>query len=227
MLKGNVIINNQNWLKQLQQQRAIAVVRSNQRDVAQQMALAVAAGEMQLIEITWNTDQAAELINQLRSELPNCTIGTGTVVNLQQLQEAQMAGAQFVFTPHVDRTLIQASVEMGLPIIPGALSPTEIVTAWNFGASCVKVFPIQAVGGTSYIKALQAPLGNIPLIPTGGVTLDNAQAFIAAGAIAVGLAGDLFPKQVVAAGNWQAITEGAKMLMQRLRTLTNEGSSCS
>ena len=209
-----VVIDRQTWLKWLQQQRTIAVIRSDRKEVARQMALAMAAGGMQLIEITWNTDRAAELIAQLRWELPDSIIGKGTVVNLQQLQEAQAAGAQFVFTPHVDATLIQASVEMDLPIVPGALSPTEILTAWNAGASCVKVFPIQAVGGASYIKALQGPLGNIPLIPTGGVTVENTQEFIAAGAIAVGLAGDLFPKQLVAAGNWEAIAQRATMLMQ-------------
>ncbi|HEY9812595.1 MAG TPA: keto-deoxy-phosphogluconate aldolase, partial [Candidatus Sericytochromatia bacterium] len=117
-------------------------------------------------------------------------------------------------TPHVNLTMIKMAVDAGVPIIPGALTPTEIVQAWNAGASCVKVFPVQAVGGASYIKSLQAPLGKIPLIPTGGVTLDNAKAFLDAGAIAVGVAGDLFPQELVAAQGWDAIARRAQTLIQ-------------
>jgi 2-dehydro-3-deoxyphosphogluconate aldolase/(4S)-4-hydroxy-2-oxoglutarate aldolase len=210
------MMSNQSWLTLLQQHRSIAVIRASQLSLGRQMAQAVAAGGMPLIEITWNTDRAPELISQLRLELPHCTIGTGTLLNLEQLLQAIDAGAEFLFTPHVDPALIAAAVDAGVPIVPGALSPTEIVTAWNAGASCVKVFPIEAVGGASYIKSLQGPLGQIPLIPTGGVTLENAKTFIAAGAIAVGLSGDLFPKPLIAAGDWEAIAQRAKTLQQQL-----------
>jgi 2-dehydro-3-deoxyphosphogluconate aldolase/(4S)-4-hydroxy-2-oxoglutarate aldolase len=132
------------------------------------------------------------------------------------LREAIDAGAQFLFTPHVDITLIRAAEEADIPIVPGALSPTEMIAAINAGASCVKVFPIQAVGGVNYIKALQGPLGHIPLIPTGGVNLGNAKEFIKAGAIAVGLSGDLFPKALVEAGNWEGITQLAKSLGEQI-----------
>ena len=209
-------MSNESWLTLLRQHRSIAVIRASQLSLGRQMAQAVAAGGMPLIEITWNTDRAPELISQLRLELPHCTIGTGTLLNLEQLQQAIDAGAQFLFTPHVDPALIAAAVDAAVPIVPGALSPTEIVTAWNAGASCVKVFPIEAVGGASYIKSLQGPLGQIPLIPTGGVTLENAKSFIAAGAIAVGLSGDLFPKALIGAGDWEAIAQRAKTLQQQL-----------
>jgi 2-dehydro-3-deoxyphosphogluconate aldolase/(4S)-4-hydroxy-2-oxoglutarate aldolase len=210
------MMSNESWLTLLRQHRSIAVIRASQLSLGRQMAQAVAAGGMPLIEITWNTDRAPELISQLRLELPHCTIGTGTLLNLEQLQQAIDAGAQFLFTPHVDPALIAAAVDAAVPIVPGALSPTEIVTAWNAGASCVKVFPIEAVGGASYIKSLQGPLGQIPLIPTGGVTLENAKSFIAAGAIAVGLSGDLFPKALIGAGDWEAIAQRAKTLQQQL-----------
>lgn len=211
-------MSNQSWLTLLQQTPAIAVIRTAKIEQGRQMALAVAAGGIQLIEITWNSDRPTELIQQLRVELPNCTIGTGTLLTLDQLKEAIAAGAQFLFTPHVDPVMIQTAVAHSIPIIPGALSPTEIVTAWQAGASCVKVFPVSSVGGASYIKSLQGPLGNIPLIPTGGVTLENAKEFIAAGAIAVGLSGQLFPQQLVAQGNWSEIAQLAKNLMQQLAT---------
>ncbi|MBW4623693.1 MAG: bifunctional 4-hydroxy-2-oxoglutarate aldolase/2-dehydro-3-deoxy-phosphogluconate aldolase [Cyanosarcina radialis HA8281-LM2] len=211
------------WLSLLQQNRAIAVIRSDKIEIARQMALAVAAGGMRLIEITWNSDRAAELITQLRSELPDCKIGTGTILNLEQLEEAIAAGAQFIFTPHTDLSLIAAALKANIPIVPGALSPTEIVTAWQAGASCVKVFPIQSVGDANYIKNLQGPLGNIPLIPTGGVTVENAREFIQAGAIAVGLAGDLFPAQLLARGDWEAIAQRAKKLMKTAFNKLSDG----
>jgi 2-dehydro-3-deoxyphosphogluconate aldolase / (4S)-4-hydroxy-2-oxoglutarate aldolase len=207
---------NQNWLSQLRKHRAIAVIRADKLELGEQMAMAVASGGMELIEITWNSDRAATLISLLREKLPDCMIGTGTLFNVPQLQDAIAAGAQFLFSPHVDPAMIQAAVAKDIPIIPGALTPTEIVTAWHQGASCVKVFPVQAVGGASYIKSLQGPLGHIPMIPTGGVTLTNAQEFLQAGAVAVGLSGELFPKKLIIAGNWQAIAQNAQELRQQL-----------
>lgn len=211
-------MSEQPWLTLLRQHRSIAVIRSPQLSLGRQMARAVALGGLSLIEITWNSNRAPELIGQLRSELPSCIIGTGTILNLEQLKQAIDAGAQFLFSPHVDPTLIAAAVEAGVPIVPGALTPTEIVMAWDAGASCVKVFPIQAVGGASYLKALQGPLGHIPLIPTGGVTVENAKEFITAGAIAVGLSGDLFPKALIATEDWEAIAQRARTLKQQLAT---------
>ena len=202
------------WLSRVEQNRAIAVIRANQPEIAYQMALSVAAGGMQLIEITWNTKKSVEVIRQLRSEFPELLIGTGTLLNMAQLQNAIACGAQFLFTPHVDIAMIETAVNAKVPIIPGALTPTEIVTAWNAGASCVKVFPVQSLGGVNYIQSLQAPLGKIPLIPTGGVRLDNAKAFLDAGAIAVGVASDLFPHQLVVNQDWDAIALRARTLIE-------------
>jgi 2-dehydro-3-deoxyphosphogluconate aldolase / (4S)-4-hydroxy-2-oxoglutarate aldolase len=200
------------WLKLLQQYRAIAIIRSSQQELAYEMAKAVATGEMRLIEITWNSDRAAELIRQLRAELPDCTIGTGTILTVDQLKDAIACGVQFCFTPHVDPQLIQVASEFNLPLVAGALTPTEIVTAWQAGASSVKVFPVDALGGVSYLKSLQGPLSNIPLIPTGGITLENANQFIKAGAIAVGLSGQLFSKTLIETRDWNAIANRARLL---------------
>ncbi len=218
-------MSNQLWLTLLRQHRSIAVIRASRQSLGRQMAQAVAAGGMRLIEITWNSDRAPELISQLRQELPHCTIGTGTLLNQEQLQQAIDAGAQFLFTPHADTALIKIAVAAGVPVVPGALSPTEIVTAWNAGASCVKVFPIQAVGGAHYIKSLQGPLGQIPVIPTGGVTLENAKDFIKAGAIAVGLSSELFPKSLIATEDWEAIAQRAKTLKEQLATESTSGAT--
>jgi 2-dehydro-3-deoxyphosphogluconate aldolase / (4S)-4-hydroxy-2-oxoglutarate aldolase len=205
-----------NWLSILHRNRAFAVIRAPQLEMGRQMALAVAASGMRLIEITWNSDSSGDLITKLRYELPDCIIGTGTVLNLQDLHSAIDCGAQYIFTPHVDPVLIRAAIARNVPISPGALTPTEITTAWNEGASSVKVFPVQSLGGANYIKSLQGPLGHIPLVPTGGVTIDNAHQFFKAGAVAVGLSSELFPKTIVKTKNWELITENAKKLIQSI-----------
>jgi 2-dehydro-3-deoxyphosphogluconate aldolase / (4S)-4-hydroxy-2-oxoglutarate aldolase len=181
-----------------------------------QMARAAAASGLELIEIAWNSDQALVLIEQLRAELPHCQIGVGTILNQAQLRDAIAAGIQFCFSPHTNPELIAMAQERNIPIIPGALTPTEIVTAWQAGATCVKVFPVQSVGGSAYIQSLQGPLGQIPLIPTGGVTVENAARFVRAGAIAVGLSSSLFPHSSLQNSDWSEITRRCTMLKKQL-----------
>ncbi|MCS6812274.1 MAG: bifunctional 4-hydroxy-2-oxoglutarate aldolase/2-dehydro-3-deoxy-phosphogluconate aldolase [Cyanobacteria bacterium] len=209
----------QQWLSTVHHRRAIAVIRTADMAIGRQLAIAAALGGIRLIEIAWNSDQPSRLIAELQQELPDCDIGAGTIVNREQLEAAIAAGAEFIFTPHVDQDLIRQAIAHHIPIIPGALSPTEIVQAWQAGASSVKVFPITAVGGVSYLRSLQAPLGHIPLIPTGGITLDNAKEMITAGAIAVGLSTALFPHHWVQNQNWSAIASHAARLVDTLEVI--------
>ena len=211
-------MNTQSWLAVVGQQRVVAVVRSSQFEQGIQMAKAVAAGGIRLIEVTWNSDRAPDVIAQLRQELPDCWIGAGTLLTVAQQQQAIAAGAQFLFTPHIDIGMIKTAAEQEIPLVAGALSPTEIVQAWQAGAASVKVFPIGIMGGVAYIQALRAPLGNIPLIPTGGITIDNTPAFLQAGAIAVGLSSDLFPQAALLQGNWDAIALRTQALVQRVKS---------
>jgi 2-dehydro-3-deoxyphosphogluconate aldolase/(4S)-4-hydroxy-2-oxoglutarate aldolase len=205
------------WLRRFQQQRLIAVIRVANVELGWQMAKTAAAAGIELIEITWNSQDAANLIIQLRQELPACQIGSGTILELSQLDAAIQAGATFLFMPHTNPVLIQAAIGSGIAVIPGACTPTEIVTAWQAGATAVKVFPIQAMGGTTYLQHLKAPLGEIPLIPTGGVTLANAAGFLAAGAVAAGIGSDLFPKEWVKAGDWGQMETRLHKLRSELR----------
>ncbi len=191
------------------------------------MAQAVAAGGIKLIEITANSDRPWELIAALRAELPDCSIGTGTILSLADLRNAIDCGSEYIFTPHVDLSLIQAAIAAAVPIVPGALSPTEIITAWQSGATAVKVFPIQAVGGVSYLQVLQGPIGQIPLIPTGGVTIDNAADFLRAGAVAVGLAGSLFPKAEIQREDWQSISQRVDRLITSIDLNANSQPNLS
>jgi 2-dehydro-3-deoxyphosphogluconate aldolase / (4S)-4-hydroxy-2-oxoglutarate aldolase len=205
------------WLSILRQYRAIAVIRSPRFDLGLSMAEAVARGGMRLIEITWNSEQPETLIAELRVRLPHCLIGAGTILDVNQLQNAIACGAQFIFSPHFNPNLVEIAVHRHqIPYIPGVLSPTEIVTAWQTGASALKVFPINAMGGASYLKSLQAPLAGIPLIPTGGVTVENASAMLSAGAVAVGLSGSLFAEELVKTGNWTQISDRANNLLSQI-----------
>lgn len=195
---------------------AIAVVRAPNLELGYQMSHCAIAGGLTDIEIAWNNPQAAQLVTRLRQDYPDCRIGVGTVLTIEQLHQAAQAGATFVFSPHTNVALIQAARALELPVIPGALTPSEIVTAWQAGATAVKVFPIQAVGGAAYLKAIAAPLNDIPLIPTGGVTLEQTPELLRAGAIAVGLSSQLFPRQAVAQQNWPGITERIRDWRDRL-----------
>jgi 2-dehydro-3-deoxyphosphogluconate aldolase / (4S)-4-hydroxy-2-oxoglutarate aldolase len=207
----------ENWLKFVRQERIIAVIRSTNLHTGVKMAQAAAAGGIKLIEITANSDRSWELIELLRAELPECSIGTGTVLSLADVRNAIACGAEYLFTPHVDLRLIQAATSAEVPIVPGALTPTEIIAAWQSGATAVKIFPIQAVGGASYLQVLQGPIGDVPLIPTGGVTVVNAIDLLAAGAVAVGLAGSLFPQAEILQEDWQSISARSRNLVMRIK----------
>lgn len=197
--------------------RAIGVIRAPELTLGFRMAQAIAQAGMSLIEIAWNSDQAAMLVAQLREALPDCQIGVGTIMAVDQFHAAVAAGAQFCFCPHVNLDIIRTAVAEDIAIIPGALSPTEIVTAWQAGASSVKIFPVKVMGGIQYVQSLQGPLGHIPVIPTGGVSLENAAALIAAGAIGVGLSNYLFPRQALQMGDWPEITRRTEQLLHQLQ----------
>lgn len=203
------------FLAQLQRHRLLAVIRAPHIDVGLRMAQAAAAGGMRLIEITWTSHHPFDLVTKLRQTLPHCCIGAGTLLSLADLEQASAAGAEFGFAPYTDPAMLPWATAHGFPLVPGALTPTEIAAAWRAGAPAVKVFPITAVGGPSYLKHLRAPLGHIPLVPTGGVTPDNAEPLLQAGATAVALSTGLFPSAWVEAENWAAITQTAQTLVDR------------
>lgn len=204
------------WLSLLKCHRAIAIIRAPTIETGLAMAKAAAAGGFCLIEVAWNNSQPAELMKAIRQALPDRVVGVGTVLSLADLHGAIAASAQFCFTPHTDHELISLAQIHQLPIIPGAMTPTEIVTAWRLGASSVKVFPISLLGNDTYIRSILGPLGPIPLVPTGGVTSESALKLIEAGAIAVGLSTALFPTAEVASGNWAAIEARSRYLLALL-----------
>ncbi len=184
------------WLLHLWQQPLIAVIRlcSSPAQAFQGSTLAIRAG-IRHIEITPHVPRYLELIAQLRQDHPQCWIGVGTVSHRQMAEQAWQAGAQFCVCPFTDESIIRWGREVGLPVVPGALTPSEIWKAWQAGATAVKVFPAESMGGSRYLRHLRPVLGSLPLIPTGGVTLAKAAEYLQAGAWAVAIAGDLFPTE--------------------------------
>ncbi|MEM9771647.1 MAG: bifunctional 4-hydroxy-2-oxoglutarate aldolase/2-dehydro-3-deoxy-phosphogluconate aldolase [Cyanobacteria bacterium P01_D01_bin.73] len=217
---ATVVALRQRWRSQLEQNRVIAVIRTDHWQTGVKALLAAARGGMRLLEITWNSDRPDLIISSLRQRVPNCTIGVGTLRSPQDAQRAIAAGAQFCFMPHVSPGIIATAIAHNCPVIPGALSPTEIINAWELGASAVKIFPAGNVGGSAYIKSISPVLPDIPLVPSGGVTLENSADFIEAGAIAVGLARQLFPKDVIKTQDWDTVTKKARTLTNALANQT-------
>ncbi|MGD1938537.1 MAG: bifunctional 4-hydroxy-2-oxoglutarate aldolase/2-dehydro-3-deoxy-phosphogluconate aldolase [Cyanophyceae cyanobacterium] len=211
-----VLALRQRWRLQLEHHRAIAVIRTDHWQTGVKALLAAARGGMRLLEITWNSDSPDRIIASLRQRAPHCTIGVGTLRSPEDTQRAIAAGAQFCFTPHVSAEIITTAIAHNCPVIPGALSPTEIINAWELGASAVKIFPAGNLGGSAYIKSISPVLPDIPLVPSGGVTLDNTVDFIDAGAIAVGLSRQLFPKTALESQDWEAIAKKARTLTDAL-----------
>lgn len=203
-----------NWLSILQNHRLIAVIRCDNYKIALKMAHILAQNSVRLIEITWNSDQPLKLISTLRQQLPHCYIGVGTIIHHQDLINAIDAGIQFAFSPHFDLNLVKVAHSHDIPFTPGALSPSEIINAFNGGAKTIKVFPIHSLGGVDYLKTIIAPLNHIPLIPTGGVTMASAHQYIKAGAVAVGLSTDLFPLHLLKEEKWDIMSQRIKHTQQ-------------
>jgi len=161
------------------------------------------------IEITMNTKGAGGIIHFLRRQYPGFNIGAGTVCTKKELLEAIDAGAQFIVTPVTDKKIIQSCVKQKLPVFPGAFTPTEIYKAWSLGASMVKLYPAKTLGA-AYIKDVKAPFGQIKLLPTGGIALDDIAAFRQSGADGFGIGSPLFNKQLIDEKNWPALLQHFK-----------------
>ena len=174
----------------------IGIVRRLPPDVVPEAARAAFDAGLRYLEVTMDSDDALGVITELRRH--HTGIGVGSVTRVEQVTRAREAGAEFVVSPITHPEVIQAAVENGLAVFPGAATPTEIDLALRSGATAVKVFPAEQLGGPGYIKAIMSPLGNPPLIPTGGVTTANAAEYMAAGATALGAGTALFSAEKIA-----------------------------
>lgn len=197
-------------LQQIESIGVVPVVRASSADEAMQAIDAIRAGGINVLEITMTVPGAIGVIAGVSKRYgSDVVVGAGTVLDPETARKCIDAGAVFVVSPALNVDTIAACIDAGIPVMPGALSPTEVVTAWNAGADMVKIFPAGAVGGPSYLKNLKGPLPQVKMIPTGGVSLTTAADFIKAGAAALGVGTDLVDIKAIRAGNARVVTERA------------------
>ncbi len=196
----------------------IPVVRATSADEAMRAIDAIREGGISVLEITMTVPGAIKVIEQVSQRYgKDALVGAGTVLDPEIAEACVSSGAQFVVSPALNLETIACCRRLDVPVMPGALTPTEVVQAWNAGADFVKVFPAGAVGGASYLKALKAPLPQIEMIPTGGVSIITAADFIRAGAAALGVGTDLVDIEALREGQAAHITERAKQFLQIVR----------
>lgn len=195
---------------------AAAVIRTQEPARLLRVAEALRAGGIEAIEVTMTVPNAVDMIETVDRELgDDVLLGVGSVLDASTAQRAAQAGARFVVSPVFKRELIQAAHEQGAAALPGCFTPTEVQAAWEAGADVVKVFPASVVG-TPFVKALKAPLPHLKLMPTGGITLQNAGDWLRAGAVAVGVGSALLDESAIAEGRYEVLTDNARTLRRNL-----------
>ena len=208
-------------LRRIKDVGLLPVLRAASADEALALAWAIEAGGISAIEVTMTVPGAIQVIEILVREAGDrILIGAGTVLDPETARACMLAGAEFIVSPSLNLKTIEICHRYSVAIIPGALTPTEVVTAWEAGADVVKVFPCSAMGGAKYLKALKAPFPQIELIPTGGVSLSTAAEFLAAGAFALGVGADLVDAKVIAAGTPEIITHNARKYVEIVRAFS-------
>jgi len=203
--------------------RVIAIIRGFEPDTCLHLAEAYLAGGIRAVEVTyvqtdrtlWKRTTAA--IAAIRERFgKDLAVGAGTVLTLEQLTMTHEAGGAFMVAPNTNPDVVRTCAKLDMAAIPGALSPTEAVAAWEAGASFVKIFPAGNLG-PGYVKALKAPLAHIPMLAVGGVTIDNAADFIKAGCVGVAVSGPLSNREMIEAGQWDKIADIARTYVERTR----------
>lgn len=182
----------------------IGILRGYPMEVMEDLIPVYMESGFHTLEVTMNSPDAAKMISFIANKYPDLNIGAGTVTNMDDQKRAIGAGAQFIVMPIIDESVISSCVQNNIPVFPGAFTPTEIYRAWHLGASAVKVFPASQLGVT-YIKEVLAPLNDIKLLPTGGVSADNIGGYFRAGAVGVGMGGSLFNKKLIEQKDWKAL----------------------
>src|SRR3984885_697733 len=195
----------------------VPVLRASSVDKALALASAIADGGVTVLEVTMTVPGAIEVMKRLAKDRPDILIGAGTVLDAETARMCILEGGKFVVSPALNLGTIEMCHRYSIAVLPGALTPTEIVTAWQAGADVVKVFPASAMGGAKYLTALKGPLPQVELIPTGGVLLGTAAEFLEAGAFALGVGSDLVAVKAIADGRPEVITDIAKKYMEIVR----------
>jgi 2-dehydro-3-deoxyphosphogluconate aldolase / (4S)-4-hydroxy-2-oxoglutarate aldolase len=200
----------------------VAIVRLDDLSAAVPLTEALLRGGVKSVEFTFTNPLAGRVIEQVRSALDGkANVGAGTVLDPETARIAILSGAEFVVTPTLNLPTIALCNRYGVPTVIGAFTPTEILTAWQAGATYVKVFPASVVG-PQYLKDVRGPLPQVKLIPTGGVSIENAAAFIRAGASAIAVGSNLVDASTVSAEQWTVLEERARQFSQAIRAARQE-----
>jgi len=211
-------MNKSDVIQQIKETGVVPVVRAGSADEAMRAIDAIRKGGVSVLEITMTVPGALGAIEKVAARYGSeALVGAGTVLDAETARACILAGAQFIVSPSLDLKTIACCRRYGIAVLPGALTPTEVVQAWSAGADFVKVFPAGALGGASYIRALKAPLPQIELVPTGGVSLKTAADFIKAGASALGVGADLVDIKALREGQDGVITERARQFVEIVR----------
>ena len=203
-------------LERIESGRVIPVIRTDSKEKAAEIAEAILEGGINCLEITMTVPNAIQLVGELSRKYREIIVGAGTVLDEGVAKDCIAAGAKFIVTPYLNLEVVDVCNQAGILSCAGALTPTEIFTAWRAGADVIKVFPIAAMGGASYLKALKAPFPDIKLLPTGGISIDNFHEFLEAGAIAVGVGGEISNWDLLKSKGKSEITERFVLLIGAL-----------
>lgn len=195
----------------------IPVIRTTSADAAVSVAEALLEAGLAVAEITMTVPQAVEAIGAVAKRLPGVLVGAGTVTQAEMARRAVEAGAEFIVTPCLVPEVIAAAQRTAVAVLPGALTPSEVFEAFRLGGDMVKVFPVGSVGGAAYVRALRGPFPDIPLVPTGGVSLENIADLFRAGAAAVGVGTELISRDALARHDYAAIGALAKQFLAAVR----------
>ena len=208
--------------KRIQEVGIVPVVRANSAAEAALAAEAVWRGGIPIVEITMTVPGAVDVIAELSRSMTNVLVGAGTVLNAETARRCIEAGAQFLVSPGLDVETVGLAAESRVVMMAGALTPGELMAARRAGADFVKIFPCANVGGAAYIKALKGPFPDVPLVPTGGVNLETAAGFIAAGAAALGVGGELIDKNALQKKDSATIEGLAKRFVEAVGAARNQ-----
>ena len=210
-------------LDRILDQKIVAVIRAESPDSLADVAEALLAGGVEVMEVTFTVPRATQVLEKVTSKLGSrVLLGAGTVLDAETARTAMLSGAEFIVAPCVNLAVIEMCRRYSKPVMPGALTPTEVVTAWQAGADIVKIFPSELTG-PKYIKSLKAPLPQVRMMPTGGVNLETAEEFLRAGSCALGIGSSLVEPKAVASGDLKRIESLARQYVEIVRSF-REGS---
>lgn len=211
-------MNRQDVLRRINEVGVVPVVRAASPEEAIQVIEAIKIGGLSILEITMTVPHAVKVIEEVANRYGDeVVVGAGTVLDPETARACILAGASFVVSPSLNIHTIELCRRYSIAVFPGALTPTEVVTAWQAGADAVKVFPCGAVGGAKYLASLKAPLPQIEMIPTGGVSLATAADFITAGAFALGVGADLVDITAIRSGEPEKVSQAARAYIAAVR----------